>query len=157
MPTRRLLSFTAVRVFFGRWGPALALMILILISSAQPKLPPPDGDPAAVYFSGLIPIFAGLWEVLLKKTAHVLMYGLLAALYMRGLTGSGMDARRAGYLSVVLAFLYALTDELHQGSVPGRTASGIDIGLDFTGATLATLFMRRRQARDPGRRAERQS
>lgn len=136
------LTRSQVRAVLWRWGPPLAVMALLFVTSAQPKYGPPDPD-ATVYFSGLIPIFAGLLDVVVKKGAHFLVYGLLGLLLMRALVAEGMDARRASYLAIALAAGYALTDEFHQAFVPGRTVSGIDIGLDLAGAAAFTLIARR--------------
>ncbi len=125
------------------WGPVLAAMIVMFIASAQPKYGPPDDQTTAIYFSGVVPVFPGFLETLIKKGAHVVAFGGLALLALRALILGEMNVRQAGYLAIVIAVGYAMLDELHQASTPGRTASGIDIGLDFIGATLAVLLARR--------------
>lgn len=124
----------------ARLGPVLVILAIIFISSAQPKLPPPSGTATGVYFSGAMPVFGAGWETLIKKGAHVLIYGVLALLLLRALVGSGHDPRTASYLAILLSLCYALTDELHQSMVPGRQASIFDLGLDYIGATTASLL-----------------
>ncbi len=103
-----------LKTFGWRWGPALALMAVIYWASATPSRNLPD--------------FGG-WDTLLKKGGHALGYALLAAAYQHGLRG-----RPA--LAVLLAGLYALTDEFHQTFTAGRTPSGLDVLIDTTGAIV---------------------
>ncbi len=142
---QRLTSSAAVRA----WWPVIAVMALIFFGSAQPKHAPPAGS-EAIYFSGLMPVFPGGWEFLIKKSGHMLAYGMLAALTARALPRSGQTPRRAAWLALLVAAGYALSDEFHQSFVPGRYASPVDIGFDMAGAVLATLIafrsLRRRAA-----------
>lgn len=125
------------------WGPPLVLMLLMFFFSAQPKPAPPAGA-KEVYFSGVMPIFTErTWEAVIKKGAHVAMYGLLAVLIMRGLLAQERTPREAAYSAIFLAVSYALTDELHQSFVPGRHASVLDIGFDYVGVVAACLLARR--------------
>ncbi len=43
-------------------------------------------------------------------------------------------------LGIILSFAYALTDELHQYFVPGRSSSFSDVGLDFIGVIFASII-----------------
>ena len=129
------------------WGPSLAFMLLLFISSAQPKNPPPDGNPDQVYFSGAMPVFPQMWDFAIKKSSHILAYGVLAVLNLRACLR--LKLRRAMLLAAALALLYALTDEFHQSFVPGRRASFIDIGFDalgVLGALLGVWISRRKLA-----------
>lgn len=45
----------------------------------------------------------------------------------------------AWVIPLSLCFAYALSDELHQSFVPGRTATVRDIGYDSLGMTIALL------------------
>lgn len=128
----------SIPILVRLWGPALALMLLLFASSAQPKIEQPGAE--TVYFSGAIPIFPGGWDFVIKKSGHMLAYGLLAALLFRALLNS-CAARSAGFAALAAAMAYALGDELHQTLVRGRTASITDLGFDFTGAALAILVL----------------
>ncbi|NPV66971.1 MAG: VanZ family protein [Anaerolineae bacterium] len=142
--TRRYLS-----LLVWHWGPVLAAMLMMFVASAQPKYgPPPGASPFTIYFSGVLPVFPGLWEFLIKKSAHMIAYGVLALLLARALVAWGVTARRAAILAVLLALAYALLDEAHQALVPGRHASLTDIGLDAAGASLFMMVghsIRRKQ------------
>jgi VanZ family protein len=104
-----------------RWGPALLIMGVMFAVSAQPKAAVPD---------------FGAWDWDVKKTAHLLGYALLGLAYLRGLENRQPPTARHAALAVVLAALYAATDEYHQSFVPGRGADVLDVGIDTLGATL---------------------
>ena len=70
------------------------------------------------------------------KGAHMLGYALLALSFW---FTWGFDRRR-WVLALVLAVLYALTDEFHQSFVPGRHPSLVDaLVIDGAGAGLGSL------------------
>lgn len=135
--TRRYLRLAVLT-----WGPVLALMSLLFISSAQPKITPPGTPPDLVYLSGAMPVFPGVLDTLIKKSAHFIVYGLLGLLAMRACIHWGIEPRQAMYFAITLTAAYALSDELHQAFIPGRHPSGIDIGLDFAGAATFALSYR---------------
>jgi VanZ family protein len=112
-----------------RWLPAIAIMIVIFGFSSIP--------------SQEMPSF-GFWDLIIKKGAHMLGYGLLAlALWF----GMHFD-KRLWWLVLLLALVYALSDEFHQAFVPGRHPSWVDaLIIDGSGAALMLLaigIMRRR-------------
>jgi hypothetical protein len=133
---------TTLRIRLIAWAPVVIVMALIFVASAQPKHAPPPGQ-NPVYFSGIIPIFAGGWDALIKKSAHVVAYGALAVLILRALLAHGLSPREATAPAVLFTVVYALTDELHQAFVTGRHSSVLDIGLDFMGAAVFCLIARR--------------
>lgn len=102
--------------FVLRWLPLILWMVAIFVISDRPK--------------GTIPDYGEL-DFLVKKGGHLLGYCLLAIL-----------TRRAGFTTAsTIAFVlaYALSDELHQRYVPGRTGSVEDILIDLLGALLGLL------------------
>ncbi|MBN1680378.1 MAG: VanZ family protein [Anaerolineae bacterium] len=124
------------------WGPVLVIMAFIFVASAQPKYPPPGG-PEAIYFSGLMPVFPGGWEFVIKKGAHMIIYGLLAVVNMRALLLHGLSLREAFPFAILLAAAYAIADELHQSFIQGRFSSVRDVAFDVLGAVLFSVFARR--------------
>jgi VanZ family protein len=102
-----------------QWSPAIALMAVIYFASDLPasRIPElPKGDD------------------MLKKGGHALGYGLLALAYLRGL---GRSTKNKMFLSALMTALFAISDEWHQGSTPGRTPSWRDVGFDLMGAAVA--------------------
>jgi len=75
------------------------------------------------------------------KTAHMVAYLFLAALWLRSLAWK----RRPGAWTVGFAFLmtvgFGLTDEWHQSFVPGRTVDFLDWLADALGAALGVSVL----------------
>lgn len=80
------------------------------------------------------------------KLVHMVEFGLLAALWRKGLLLRGMDARKAGLVAFVVTGLYAAGDEWHQSFVPGRVCSVADFAADALGAALTLWFLHSRRA-----------
>src|SRR5271157_4125928 len=82
-------------------------------------------------------------DVLLRKTAHITEYGVLASLVY----GSFAEQQpfqwrlRQAIWCIGIVGLYSLTDELHQRYVPGRHASLVDCGIDVAGAAIAVIMI----------------
>ncbi|MGH2521712.1 MAG: VanZ family protein [Anaerolineales bacterium] len=106
-----------------RWGPALVMMAVIFAASSTPQ--------------SNLPKF-GLWDFLVKKGGHMLGYALLALAYTYGLAAprAGRATTRQLLLAVLLATLYAVTDEFHQWFVSGRGATVRDVLIDGLGAIV---------------------
>lgn len=94
----------------ARWAPPLAWAALLFVLSHQ------AGD-------SLPPLFEGA-----DKLAHVALYAPLGFLLGR--------AVGVGWLAVLLATAYGVSDEWHQVFVPGRSASLGDVVADAVGAAL---------------------
>jgi VanZ family protein len=105
------------------WLPAVLVMAVIFWFSSSPSTKMPD---------------YGLFDLLVKKGGHMLGYGILALAYWRGLRFE----KHCWWLALLLAVIYATTDEFHQVFVPGRHPSGIDVLLfDGCGAAIALGLM----------------
>jgi len=82
-------------------------------------------------------------HALIRKSAHVTEYALLAALWFVALTRErGLSRRRAAWLAFLVAVGWAFLDELHQATEPSRTASAMDVAIDATGALAAAMVGR---------------
>lgn len=111
-----------------RWGPAVAVMLVIFLLSATP--------------SNELPNFGGV-DTLIKKGAHMLGYALLMLCFLRALsrtTGSGKLPVGIMALSVALVVVYAMSDEFHQSFVPGRNSRWTDVGIDTIGGMAAMVL-----------------
>ena len=104
------------------WLPVAAWMGLIFFVSNQPDLQPP-GPP-------------GMAD-LIADSAHFLEYLVLGLLLARA-TGTSERPTPLVQKAAIwfAASLYGVTDELHQGFVPGRTVSGLDVAVDALGACI---------------------
>jgi len=111
-----------------RWVPSILLMTVIFIASGTPGKD--------------IPGF-GVLDTILKKGAHMAGYALLAISYLHAIADSGKAKRLIIVMAIVLAGLYAVTDEFHQSFTPGRNPSVADVGIDAVGAIIGTLIWSR--------------
>lgn len=69
---------------------------------------------------------------------HILAYFFLA-LFLNFSLVRGKETKFI-FIVVLISFLYGITDEIHQYFVPGRNASLSDVGINFVGIALASLF-----------------
>jgi VanZ family protein len=107
---------------FFRWLPALFMMLLIFLVSAQPSSQLPNFD----WADGLV-----------KKGGHAVGYAILALLYWRAFDFK--DSKR--WVAWLLAVLYALTDEFHQSFVPGRHPAIWDVMIFDNFGALMSLWL----------------
>jgi len=88
-------------------------------------------------------------DFLFKKSAHVFVFGVLYLLIWRAgflikfnakkLDSSLMTSYQNWWLPLAIVIIYAVSDELHQSLVSGRSASLRDVGFDTLGASLMML------------------
>ena len=144
----------SIKKFVLRWGPAVVVMGLIfLFSSIHMKPPKFSVEP-----------FKLIKEFVLLKGGHLVGYAMLALAVSRAIlradpaswpaspptspeVGSELRGLRLrgwkGLASTMgCALLFALSDELHQSFVPGRSARLIDVGIDLLGAVLGLVIAR---------------
>ncbi len=121
-PSRRRFAGVPAYIWLAAW---LGWMTWIFVLSAQESPPVPRSG-----FS---------WE---DKVQHAITYAVLAFLTLRV---AERAARRRGAAVATYAFafvwaaLYGLSDEWHQGFVPGRDASAADWLADAAGAALVVV------------------
>ena len=105
-----------------KWLPALIVMAIIFWFSAQPGDNLPDFDWA---------------DKIVKKTGHMLGYGILTFSYWYAL---GMNEKKR-WLAWLFAVLYAMTDEFHQSFTIGRHASIWDVLIFDNLGSLIALWL----------------
>lgn len=110
----------------GVWVAPIALMGLIFALSAMPA---GDEDHGILY-------------MIVRKAAHISEYALLVALWWRALATKVSD-RRALAFALGITLLNAISDELHQTFVSGRSGRPLDVGIDMAGALGAALLIAR--------------
>ena len=114
------------------WLPPIALMALIFALSATSS---DDVD-------------RGLLYLIARKAAHFTEYALLTALWWRALKTRTTDSA-ALVAAFAIAVGYAITDEIHQTFVEGRTGSPVDVLIDTAGAATAAALVARRRRKVP--------
>ena len=114
------------------WVPPIALMGLIFGLSAMPS---DDVDRGVLY-------------LITRKAAHFTEYALLTALWWRALRTRFTESA-ALTAAVAIAVGYAITDEIHQTFVDGRTGTPVDVLIDTAGAAAAAALIARRLRKVP--------
>ena len=71
---------------------------------------------------------------------HILAYFFLAVFVNFALIKGKKTKTHRIYITLIITFLYAISDEMHQYFVPGRSLSGYDILLDLSGILLACFL-----------------
>ena len=138
------------------WLPLLIWMALIFSASADAQ--------SSEHTSRILgPLLRWLWpdispgriedaRTLVRKTAHLTEFAILAWLWWRALRRPVRRDPRpwswpAAWLALAAVALYAASDEFHQSFVPNRTASVRDVCIDTLGgaAGLALLWLLHRR------------
>jgi len=87
------------------------------------------------------------WEYILREKPDVSIIGFNE--YDVGMENfrkmlhedSDIEKKKAIWLSILIAFLYGLTDEFHQSFTPGREPRIRDVAFDTIGASLSMLLI----------------
>jgi VanZ family protein len=109
-----------VQAAVWRWAPVVAWAALIFGLSSVSDLG-----------TGL-----GIWDLVLRKIAHMTEYAILGALLVRAL-------RQPGW-AVVLGIAYSISDEVHQSFISGRHGSPVDVLIDAIGVVVGAVLAARR-------------
>ena len=72
----------------------------------------------------------------IRKCAHFLAYLVLGIIVLFAMRRVGFTGKKGIGLTLLLCIGYAITDELHQAFVPGRTPKLLDVLIDSSGASL---------------------
>jgi VanZ family protein len=83
-----------------------------------------------------------------KKLAHIAEYGILSTLLFRALWIHISHKGHALLFAVLIAVLYAFSDEWHQTFVPGREGSFRDVAIDALGAVGVSIWLRTKRDRE---------
>ena len=84
----------------------------------------------------------GPLNFLARKTAHLVEYGIAAALYFRALRGEREGWRWTwAVAAVAIACAVASFDEWHQTFTLTRTGTPADVALDTAGAAIAQIVV----------------
>ncbi len=92
---------------------------------------------STIWWSSSGPVSSGesqFWQIVLFNGAHVVVYGVLAALIYLALLGL---SSRALIWAFLLSTAYGCIDEFHQMAVPERHPSALDVLSDALGSALS--------------------
>ena len=73
-----------------------------------------------------------------RKAAHVFEYLVLGTLTIANC--AELFDQRVPEISALLCFIYAISDEIHQLFIPGRSGSITDVLIDMTGSIIGIIL-----------------
>jgi VanZ family protein len=141
---------SGLRRFLRYWFPVLIWMVFIFGLSTTAGSPRNTSWIIGPIVRWLVPGISdeavGRVVLAVRKTAHVSEYGVLALLAWRARRKPVRDDSRPwrwseAAFALIVAVLFAITDEWHQTFVPSREGSPRDVLIDATGATLALVAL----------------
>jgi len=100
------------------WGLVILWMAFIFYLSHQPSL----SSGLQVY-----------WDLILRKIAHITEYAILTFLLIKALGEHNLTGKQIILLSIIVAVLYAISDEYHQTFIFGRQGAVKDVLIDSVG------------------------
>ena len=148
------------------WFAVIACMVTIFMFSAQSS---DTSNELSEGFLYRVLDFFNYWEkmpramqfeqleklhVIIRKIAHFSIYAILgfwACLLVK--VGYEIKGFKGFWMPAVFCVLYAVTDEIHQVFVPGRSGQGLDVLIDSIGGTVGVgiaviiclIFIRRKK------------
>ena len=113
-----------LKKFLIYWFPIILYCLLIFIQSSYPSI---EHTPEWPNFD---------------KVLHCVAYAILGALFLRAFKTSRIKnhVRLILILSVLLSFLYGISDEIHQHFVPSRSADIMDVLADMIGGFMGVYL-----------------
>ncbi|AOY75613.1 VanZ family protein [Clostridium formicaceticum] len=76
---------------------------------------------------------------LIRKNAHFFSYLVLGVLVLNALRRGGVVGFKGVVIAFIICAMYAVSDEVHQLYVPGRSGEIRDVFIDSAGATVGIL------------------
>ena len=79
-------------------------------------------------------------DFVLRKIAHITEYAFLCVSYILALKNTTkLTYTKVYLLSMIFSIIYAITDEIHQRFVPGRSCNFFDLLFDTTGVVIGSI------------------
>lgn len=143
-----------MKLYYISWVPAAAVMILIFCFSAKPADTSGQNSMAVArtvisYYESISgnqvaeaskPQTLEAVDHYVRKTAHFCEYALLAGTIILHLLALKSKGKVIFFVPVIIAGIYAITDEYHQTFVAGRSGRVSDVLLDTAGALTGAII-----------------
>ncbi len=135
------------KVKIAIWTATLIWMGVIFYLSSQPATESAQlsGGLKNILLSILMHVMPGIesieidnLEFFIRKNAHFMAYFILGVLTLSALVSSAV--RKPARLALLICLLYAVSDEIHQLFVAGRSGQFRDVLIDSAGAVLGVLL-----------------
>jgi VanZ family protein len=113
-----------IKLMINLWLPVVGWCLLIFYFSSIPNLRTAQNP---------------FWDEIIRSTLHGIFYTILYLLFFRVLN---FDVKKKDFwVPLILASLYGLSDEIHQGFVPTRSFQLRDLMVDFSGVALGVFII----------------
>lgn len=135
------------------WIPAVIVMVVIFLFSARPAVS--SNDSSKTIAAQVLRLYEDIsnneidtstresildkLNHIIRKSAHFLEFALLAWCSGLHLAVLKLGTRKLIAYATLFSAVYALTDEIHQYFVPGRSCQITDVLLDSCGAATGAL------------------
>jgi VanZ family protein len=132
--------------FLRYWTPVLVWLVLIFIGSTDLMSAEHTSRIIGPILRWLHPAISprtiGQVQIIVRKTAHITEYAVLAMLCFRAITMTLWPNRAVLVAAIVLSCcaFFAASDEFHQSFVPSRTASLRDVVIDICGGAIGVVL-----------------
>lgn len=73
---------------------------------------------------------------IIRKNAHFFIYLILGVLVINAMRRSNIILKRSAVTTLFICILYAISDEVHQTFIPGRSGEFSDVLIDTAGASV---------------------
>lgn len=129
-----------------KWMLLIAWMAVIFyFSSLQGKVSD-DNSKYVIYIFNLLglnlnSILGDMANFVVRKTAHFTEYFILY-IFVYNVLCYNFEKEKCLWVSLIIVFLYASSDEIHQLFVQGRSSRIRDVLIDTSGGTLAMIIKR---------------
>ena len=133
------------------WTLVVSLMAFIFVMSAEPAVESSEtsGRTLKIIFGIIYPGFRDLNgeqqqkiieqnQHFIRKTAHFTLYTVMGILVSLAVA---QHIKKFSLISYAIGTLYAVTDEIHQLYVPGRSGQISDVLLDSSGVLLGCIII----------------
>lgn len=126
---------------FWKWTFLILWMIVIFVFSNQPGDVSDKQSKLVIYVFNLLglnlnSLLGEFSNFIVRKGAHFTEYFILYIL-TNNVLKDDFKMDKALFLSVIVVFLYACSDEFHQSFVPGRGPAFRDVLIDTSGGIMA--------------------
>lgn len=130
---------------YFRWSLVVIWMIIIFVFSNDPGEVSDNKTGLVIQVLSSIGIdlnsaFGELASFILRKSAHFIEYFILYILAYNAMRTS-VSFKKSLFLSLIITFVYASSDEFHQTFVPGREGRLRDVLIDTSGGVFGMIVL----------------
>ena len=140
--------------FIVSWAAVLAVAVAIFLFSAQDAHQSTEVSHGLIeqivgwytkFFgipcsTGTLIQISGFWDHFVRKLAHFSIYTLLGLCCCNACYQTFFQLKKSFGFSLLAGSLYAISDEIHQSFVPGRSCQLSDMVLDSCGVMFGILL-----------------